>query len=103
MEGNPKAGLAAEHLQSDVCIAMELVGDKGVETWLALAGPESPAEAASEAPRSVRAIFGTDDIRNAVHASKDRASAQAEIDFFFGKSQGWKTTALFNNCALCVI
>eukprot|EP00747_Dinoflagellata_sp_TGD_P163494 gnl/TRDRNA2_/TRDRNA2_182218_c0_seq1.p1 gnl/TRDRNA2_/TRDRNA2_182218_c0~~gnl/TRDRNA2_/TRDRNA2_182218_c0_seq1.p1 ORF type:complete len:412 (+),score=74.48 gnl/TRDRNA2_/TRDRNA2_182218_c0_seq1:90-1238(+) len=95
--------LSAEHLSSDVCVAMELVGDRGIENLLALAGPESPAQAQIEAPTSCRAIFGSDDVRNAVHASKDRASAQAEIEFFFGKSMGFKTTALFNNCTLCVI
>lgn len=66
-------------------------------------GPFSPAQAQSEAPRSIRAQFGTDDVRNAVHGSATSAKADEEIEFFFGGSKNWPTTALFNNCTLCIV
>merc|ERR1711959_606235 len=43
-----------------------------------------------------------DDVRNAVHASEDEVAAEREIDFFFGR-QGWGTTAVGQNCTLCVV
>lgn len=92
-----------EHLKADVCVAMELVGDDAVSKWQAIVGPTDPGQARSEAPRSLRAHLGNDATRNAVHASADPSSAAAEIEFFFGKSHKWPTTAVFNNCSLVVV
>merc|ERR1711937_741420 len=66
-------------------------------------GPESPDQARAEAPRSIRAMFGQDIVKNVVYGSEAAADAEAEIDFFFGESRAWPTTALFNNCTLCVV
>jgi nucleoside-diphosphate kinase len=89
------------HIQSDVFVAMELVGDDAAERWLQTIGPASPEQARQVNRRSIRGIFGQDDIRNAVHGSASGDVAGAEINFFFGKR--WPTTALFNNCTLCII
>ena len=42
-------------------------------------------------PSSIRALFGTDNQRNAVHGSDSFSSAVREIHFFFpeGKKQDW--------------
>merc|ERR1711869_173307 len=69
----------------------------------AMMGPESPDQARSEAPRSIRAMFGQDTVRNAVYGSDAASSAEGEIDYFFGDSSAWPTTALFNNCTLCIV
>merc|ERR550514_1797254 len=66
-------------------------------------GPFSPGQAQSAAPRSIRAQVGTDDVRNAVHGSASSSKADEEIEFFFGDSKNWPTTALFNNCTCCVV
>merc|ERR1719463_416964 len=66
-------------------------------------GPADPAQAKAEVPRSIRALFGADAVRNSVHGSESPVLASAEIDFFFGSKQHWPTTALFNNCTLCVV
>merc|ERR1719498_2188527 len=66
-------------------------------------GPSSPAQAQSEAPRSIRAQLGTDDVRNAVHGSSSISKAEEEVEFFFGGDKNWPTTALFNNCTLCIV
>jgi nucleoside-diphosphate kinase len=98
-------GSSNEHIQllsSDVVVVMELIGKDAVNMWQAMMGPFSPAQAQAEAPKSIRAQLGTDDVRNAVHGSSSLEKANVEIDFFFG-SKEWPTTALFNNCTLCVV
>lgn len=101
MQSSEESGPAhQEHLQTDVCIALELVGDDAVSKWKAIAGPFDPRAAKSQAPRSLRAQFGKDVVRNVVHASESIQHAEEEIGFFFG--QPWPTTALFMNCT-CVI
>jgi len=89
------------HLSSDVCVVMELVGKNAVEIWKSMMGPASAAEAKSSAAKTIRGAIATDDVRNAVGGSSSGAQASKEIDFFFGKE--WKTTALFNNCTLCIV
>jgi len=89
------------HLTSDVCVVMELVGIHAVQKWAAAVGPSSPSQAKGSAPQSLRARFGTDQVRNAVHASDSQEAADSQLEFFFGKA--WPTTALFNNCTLCII
>jgi nucleoside-diphosphate kinase len=99
-------GRGAEHAQlllSDVVVVMELIGKDAVDMWSAMMGPWSPSEAKSVAPRSIRAQLGSDDVKNAVHGSKDNQKAAMEVDLFFGESRSWPTTALFNNCTLCVV
>lgn len=89
------------HLQADVVVAMELVGDEACTRWFDLIGPSSPSLARRLRPTSLRALYGTDDVNNAVHGSVDLPSATREINFFF--NQVWPTTAVFNNCTLCIV
>lgn len=93
----------ASHLSSDVCVAMELVAESAPERWQTMMGPADPREAQADSPRSLRALYGTSLVQNAVHGSISPVAASAEIEFFFGESQSWPTTALFNNCTLCVV
>jgi len=93
----------AEHLCSDVVVAMELVGDEACSQWRMVMGPQDPQEAARTAPKSLRAYFGTDEVRNFVHGSAGPERAAAEIAFFFDDNKAWPTTALFNNCTLCIV
>lgn len=48
-------------------------------------GPTDSARARADAPKTLRAIFGTDNERNAAHGSDAPASATREIKFFFPK------------------
>lgn len=91
----------AASLHQDVLVAMELVGDDAANRWLNLIGPSSPDQARRSSPRSLRALFGQDDIRNAVHGSAGPEAAAQQLGFFFAKR--WPTTALFNNCTLCIV
>jgi len=80
----------AAHLCSDVVTAIELHGEDAINNWMALGD-------------SIRNQIGSDDVRNAVHCSQNSGMAEREIDFFFGGGQKFSTTALFNNCTLCII
>ena len=80
---------------------MELIADGGIKGWRSFIGPTNTQKAKEEAPDSIRARFGTDGTKNAAHGSDSAESAARELAFFFG--QGMKTTAVLNNCTLCLI
>lgn len=92
-----------EFVTSDVCVGLELVKDDAIRGWRNLLGPTNTAKAKEEAPHSLRAQFGTDGTRNACHGSDAPASADRELNFFFGKDSPMKTTALLNNCTCAII
>eukprot|EP00831_Metopus_contortus_P058105 TRINITY_DN50344_c0_g1_i1.p1 TRINITY_DN50344_c0_g1~~TRINITY_DN50344_c0_g1_i1.p1 ORF type:complete len:250 (+),score=25.29 TRINITY_DN50344_c0_g1_i1:181-930(+) len=86
---------------SDVCVGIELVGDDVVERWRQLVGPPNSQIARSSAPSSLRALLGTDAIKNAVHGSASVESGIREIELFFGDKI--YSTALLTNCSCLVI
>lgn len=88
-------------MTSDVSVAMELIGKDAVSRWRTLMGPTNTQKAQEEAPESIRAQFGTDGTRNAVHGSDSSESAAKELELFFGSKI--PTTAIFNNCTLAII
>ena len=88
-------------MQSDVVTGMELVAENSTQKLRDLMGPTDSAEAKASAPGSLRAHFGTDTMRNAVHGSQTVADFQKESELFFSKSFG--PTAAFNNCTCCII
>lgn len=65
-------------------LGMELVGSDAIAVWRRLIGPTNSNVARSEKPDSIRALFGTDGTKNAVHGSDSPASAERELNFFFG-------------------
>lgn len=81
---------AAEFLSSDVIIVMDLIGKNAVETWSAVVS-------------QIQSQMATDSVRNSVHGSSSASAALGEINFFFGPDRVWPSTALFNNCTLCVV
>ena len=88
-------------MTSDVCVGMELVKNGAVQGWRNFIGPTNTEQAKKEAPSSIRALFGTDKTKNAVHGSDAVTSSARENGFFFGGAM--KTTAVLNNCSLCII
>lgn len=82
-------------------IAVEVTGDDVMSRLHALVGPANPADAADLAPVSVRAIFGRDRIRNAVHVSRDVDAARAELAFAFDRKAPY--TGVYTHCSVCLI
>jgi nucleoside diphosphate kinase len=50
--------------------------------WKNLIGNRDPNEAKTNEPKSLRAIYGVDNIKNAFHGSDDPKSANKERDIF---------------------
>jgi nucleoside-diphosphate kinase len=71
-----------------------------------LIGPTNTQIARTEAPDSLRALFGTDNTQNAVHGSDSIGSMKRETQFWFEgdvSKRPMKTTAQLNNCTICII
>lgn len=91
-------------MSSDVCVGMELIENGAIKAWREFIGPTNSLKAKEEKPKSIRGTYGTDGTKNAVHGSDSTESAAREIGFFFGGANGpMKTTAVLNNCTLCLI
>ncbi|XP_043367632.1 nucleoside diphosphate kinase 7 isoform X3 [Dermochelys coriacea] len=92
-------------ITSGPTVAMEILGDDAVSEWKKLLGPANSGVARSDAPGSIRAMFGTDGIRNAAHGPDSFASAAQELELFFPSSGGHgpANSAKFTNCTCCII
>ncbi|KAH0625012.1 hypothetical protein JD844_033017 [Phrynosoma platyrhinos] len=73
-----------EFITSGPVVALEILGDEAISRWKNLLGPANSVVARAEAPNSIRALFGTDGIRNVAHGSDSFASA-ARVSFFPSK------------------
>ncbi|KAL5004511.1 hypothetical protein ScPMuIL_017967 [Solemya velum] len=93
-----------QFVTSGPVIAFEMLGDSAISMWRTVLGPTDPAIARKEAPKSIRARFGTSTTENACHGSDSPAAATREIDFFFPTVGPTKqNTAQFNDCTCCII
>ena len=93
-------------ITADSVVGMELVADSAIDKWRDLVGPTNTQKARTDAPESLRALFGTDGTMNAVHGSDSVGSVKRELGFWFegeSKSKAMKTTAQLNSCTLCII
>lgn len=86
-------------------IAMEILRDDAICEWKRLLGPANSGVARTDASESIRALFGTDGIRNAAHGPDSFASAAREMELFFPSSGGCgpANTAKFTNCTCCIV
>lgn len=83
-------------ITSDVVVGMEIVADEAITKWRGLIGPTNTLKAKTDAPESIRALFGTDGTQNAVHGSDSTVSMKRETEFWFGgdsRSRAMRTTA----------
>jgi len=92
------------HMTSGPVMALSLIGDNAVKVWRDLLGPTNPIMAKQEAPNSLRAKYGSVNPRNACHGSDSVASANRELDFFFGRNNSLNSTATMGESGgTCVI
>lgn len=89
-----------QFVTSDVVTGIELVAENAVERWRHTIGPTNSFTAKQNAPGTIRALFGTDNTKNAVHGSDSGPSWKRECDFFFQQKQ---PTAVFTSCTVCII
>jgi len=73
----------ATFLMSGPVMLLVLSKIDAVGSWLKIAGPSDPVAAKRDAPGSVRALFGTDSLKNAIHSSASSQAANAEIEALF--------------------
>ncbi|ELK03056.1 Protein FAM13B [Pteropus alecto] len=82
------------YMSSGPLVAMILARHKAISYWKELLGPSNSLVAKETHPDSLRAVYGTDDLRNALHGSSDFAAAEREIRFMFPEEK----TALISGC-----
>lgn len=70
-------------LSSAPILVLLLAKEDVVSLWRDLIGPTSTKRAKEEKPNSIRAMFGTDNLMNAVFGSSSVENAKVEIEFFF--------------------
>ena len=106
-QGKPFFDNLCNMMCSDVTVGMELISTDAISKWRETIGPTNSENAKREAPSSIRAKFGTDGTRNAVHGSDSSVSHKRESDFWFGgespADRPMQTTAVMDNCTLCLI
>lgn len=71
------------HASSGPCCILVLCRLEAVSVWQQLMGPEVVKDARRTRPKSLRARFGRDGQRNAVHGSDSFKKAGREVRFFF--------------------
>jgi len=67
----------------DPVVALALRKVDAIHAWRTLAGPTKTDVAKQQAPNSLRALYGTDGTRNAVHGSDSVRSAKRELLLIF--------------------
>ena len=92
------------YLCSDVVVGLEIVGENCIQVVKNICGPENPYNAKNEKPNTIRATFGKDPLKNAVHCSDNDKASEHERNLFFSSSARVDcTSAILSNCTLCLI
>ena len=99
--GQPFFSDLSTYMQSDVVTGLEMVNENAIEKLRIVLGPTDSAQAKVNNPNTLRAHFGTDVMRNAVHGSATTADFRKEHELIFSPNFG--PTAAFNNCTCCII
>ncbi|XP_017547433.1 nucleoside diphosphate kinase homolog 5 [Pygocentrus nattereri] len=73
-------------MSSGPVVALALARHQAISTWKALMGPANSTKAKETHPDSLRAKYGTSELRNAVHGSETFSAAERELKFMFPNS-----------------
>lgn len=82
-KGKPFLPNLVNFMSSGPCVALALSRPGAIAEWRALMGPTRTAAAREQQPGCLRALYGTDNTRNATHGSDSALSARRELKFFF--------------------
>jgi len=83
LQDKPFFNALVTHVCSGPCCIFVLCRLEAVSVWQQLMGPEVVKDAKRRQPSSLRALFGRDGQRNAVHGSESSKTAAREVRFFF--------------------
>ncbi|UJR26523.1 hypothetical protein I4U23_007846 [Adineta vaga] len=72
-----------QFMSSDTCEILILARENAVQALREIMGPVDPVRAKTDAPDSIRAIYGLDIMRNGLHASSNKKHAREEIRLLF--------------------
>jgi|UniRef100_A0A7S4LP05 nucleoside-diphosphate kinase len=72
-----------EQLTSGACWVMEIRAENAVQSFRQLCGPHDPEIARVLRPDSLRAKFGADKVKNAIHCTDLPEDGVLEVEFFF--------------------
>ncbi|XP_069064248.1 thioredoxin domain-containing protein 3 [Pleurodeles waltl] len=73
-----------KYMTSGPVLVLALAGEKAVQYWNMMLGPETVEEAKEKEPNSLRAEFAMDDTPiNQLHGSSTPEEARRELEFFF--------------------
>lgn len=75
-----------EFMSSGPIICLLLARSHAINIWDELIGPPNTYKAQQICPESIRALYGHDELQNAVHGSENQICAEREIRFFFPES-----------------
>lgn len=89
-----------QYISSDMVIGMDLVRENALSAFQQVIGANSVL-AKTQQPNTIRAAFGKDAMRNAIHGSESPDNYKREQAYFFSSAR--KTTAMLNNCTCCII
>ena len=70
-------------LSSGLCVALELQGARAVEGFREVAGPWDVEMAKELRPNTLRALYGVDNVRNAVHCTDLETDGATECEYIF--------------------
>eukprot|EP01004_Peranema_trichophorum_P005670 NODE_4521_length_1155_cov_57.561047_g4003_i0.p1 GENE.NODE_4521_length_1155_cov_57.561047_g4003_i0~~NODE_4521_length_1155_cov_57.561047_g4003_i0.p1 ORF type:complete len:355 (-),score=42.92 NODE_4521_length_1155_cov_57.561047_g4003_i0:90-995(-) len=79
----PEYSAILEHMTAGACWVMEIRAENAVQSFRQLCGPHDPEIARVLRPNSLRARFGIDKIRNAIHCTDLPEDGVLEVEFFF--------------------
>ncbi|XP_030027568.2 nucleoside diphosphate kinase 7 [Manduca sexta] len=101
---DPTFPFLLDFLTGQLIYGLELVGKDAVSVCLKLLGERDPSKAA---PGTIRALYGTDMVRNCVHASGTLEAAMEDLEYFFPppplNTARLRLTATLSNCTLCIV
>ncbi|XP_039757253.1 nucleoside diphosphate kinase 7 [Pararge aegeria] len=93
-----------EYLTGQQVYCLELVGRESVTACIKILGHRDPLKAE---PGSIRALYGTDAVRNCAHVSPTPEAAVEDLDYVFPppplSSIRLRLTATLSNCTLCIV
>mmetsp|Transcript_187 Transcript_187/g.208 ORF Transcript_187/g.208 Transcript_187/m.208 type:complete len:109 (+) Transcript_187:841-1167(+) len=79
-----------EHLIGGPSIVLEIRQENAVQTFRQLAGPHDPEIAKYLRPNTIRAKYGLDRVRNAVHCTDMAEDGVIECEYFFNILQAYQ-------------